>query len=454
VLDFDTRVVTFCVAATLLVGVLFGLAPAWQAMGTSLVQAMSAESRGATRHGSALRATLVVAEVAAAVLLLCGAGLLLRTLMNLESVDSGNRARNVLTMEVNLPHGLPTSRYPTQAALRRFYESVEQAVSALPNVETVGWGTRLPYGDSAIGSFFFDIVGDPPRPTGAARPLADYQIVSPSYLRAVDIPLVLGRAFSDRDTGEGPPVCIVNEAFARRYLRGRDPVGLRLSIRPMTLATAPEIVREIVGVARQVKAQPDEPDDLIQVYVPLAQNSWMGASLVARPRDGSADALAPAIRRAIASIDKELPVTRVRTLDDVARQATARPRFRAQLVIAFAVLALTLATVGVFGVLAYSVQQRTREFGVRIALGASVGHVLGLVGRAAVGVVGAGLVVGLLGAMALARFVSAFLFGVQPWDVVTFGTVTAVLAVTGAVAALAPALRAARVDPVIAFRND
>jgi putative ABC transport system permease protein len=374
--------------------------------------------------------------------------------MNLESVDSGNRARNVLTMQLNLPHGLPTSRYPTQAALRRFYESVEKAVSTLPNVESVGWGTRLPYGDSEIGSFFFDVVGDPPRPTGAARPLADYQIVSPSYLRAVDIPLVAGRAFSDRDTGESPPVCIVNEAFARRFLRGRDPIGQRISIRPMTLAPASEIVREIVGVARQVKAQPDEPEDLIQVYVPMAQNTWMGASLVARPREGAAETLAPAIRRAIASVDKDLPISRVLTLDDVARRATARPRFRAQLVIAFAVLALTLATVGVFGVLAYSVQQRTREFGVRIALGATMADVMRLVLTGAARYTAFGVAIGLALAAVASRSIATLLFGVAPWDPLTFGAVGIVLAVTAALAAAAPAIRAARVDPVEAFRSE
>jgi putative ABC transport system permease protein len=174
-----------------------------------------------------------------------------------------------------------------------------------------------------------------------------------------------------------------------------------------------------------------------------------------RPRDRLAAAsLAPSVQAAFARIDPEQPVTRIRTLDEVGWRAIARPRFRATLVAMFAGLALLLAMVGVFGVLAYSVQQRWREFGVRIALGASVGHVLGLVGHAAMSVVGMGLVVGLLGAMALARFVSSFLFGVPPWDVVTFGVVALLLAVTGAVAALAPALRAARVDPVVAFRSE
>jgi putative ABC transport system permease protein len=189
--------------------------------------------------------------------------------------------------------------------------------------------------------------------------------------------------------------------------------------------------------------------------VPLTQNAWANSVLVVRPRDGvEAASLAPAVQAAIARIDSQQPVTRVWTLDEVERRAIARPRFRATLVATFAGLALLLAMVGVFGVLAYSVQQRWREFGVRIALGASMGHVLGLVAGAGIRVIGAGVVIGLVAAAALTRFISTFLFGVQPWDMLTIVGVVGLLALTGAVAALVPALRAARVDPVIAFRND
>jgi putative ABC transport system permease protein len=453
-LAFDSRVVTFCAVITLAVGVLFGLAPAWHGMGASLAQAMSYQSQSATGAGTTVRALLVSGEVAAAVLLLCGAGLLLRTLLALENVDSGNRTQNVLTMQVDLPHGLPTSRYPTQESLHRFYDAAEEQVSTLRNVRAAGWATRLPLADSAIGSFFFDVVGDPPRAEGASRPLADYQIVSPSYFRALDLPIVAGRPFTERDATNSAPVCIVNEGFASRYLGGRNPIGMQISIRPMTLAPAPEIVREIVGVARQVKARPDEPEDLIQVYVPLAQNSWMSASLVVQPVDGPAQALAPDVRRAIAAVDKELAVTRVLTLDDVARQATARPRFRATLVATFAALALMLAMVGVFGVLAYSVQQRTREFGVRMALGAGMSDVIGMVLRSTVRYTGVGIVVGFAMAAIASQSIATLLFAVQPLDAVTFGSVAVLLALTAATAALAPAVRAARVNPVEAFRSE
>jgi hypothetical protein len=222
----------------------------------------------------------------------------------------------------------------------------------------------------------------------------------------------------------------------------------------MGLGPAPPITREIVGVVAQTKGRPDAPDDATQLYVPMAQNPWADSVLVVQPAGGSADALAPAVRAAIARVDREQPVTRVRTLDQVAWESTARQRFRAALVAVFAALSLVLAMVGVFGVLAYAVQQRWREFGVRIALGASVRDVLGLVVAASARVVGAGVIIGLAGAALAARSISIFLYGVQPWDLATFAGVAAVLVLTAAVATLAPALRAARVDPAIAFRAD
>jgi putative ABC transport system permease protein len=209
-----------------------------------------------------------------------------------------------------------------------------------------------------------------------------------------------------------------------------------------------------VGVARQVKGRPDEAEDFVQLYVPFVQDPYDDIFLLVRPKAGPATALAPSVRAAIARVDKDqlVSVGPLVTLDSVAFEATARQRFRARLVMTFAALALTLAMVGVFGIIAYSVQQRMREFGVRIALGASTGTVLGLVLRGAAQVVGVGAVVGLAAAALLAQSISAFLFGVQPLDPVTFISVAAVLLLTATLAALVPALRAARVDPVEAFR--
>ena len=445
-LGVDGRVVAFCVAMTCLTGVLFGLAPAWQATSVSLLEAMTSTGRTATGRGGQFRHVLAAAEVAAAVLVLCGAGLLLRTLLAIDSSDQGYRAENerVLTLDFVLPG----NRYATADSRRQFYDGVEREVEAVPGVRSAGWATSLPLGGSQLGGQSFEIIGDPPAPDGD-RSSADFQIVSHTYFRTLDLPIVAGRAFTAEDRADASPVCIVSEGFVRRYLQGRNPLGIRLLVN----ANRDAAPREIVGVARQVKERPDETEELIQIYVPNQQVPHTEAFLVVRT-EGEAEALTPDIRRAIARVDKQLAVGTVVTLEGIARQATGRHRFRAMLVMTFAALALALAMVGVFGVLAYSVQQRVREFGVRIALGASTRQVLGLVLGGAARVVGVGAVIGLIAAAALSRSISAFLFGVEPLDPVTFGSVAIVLAVTAALASAAPALRAARVDPVVAFRNE
>jgi putative ABC transport system permease protein len=336
-----------------------------------------------------------------------------------------------------------------------FYEAIEREVTSLPGVRGVGWASTLPLGTSSEGQTFFAIAGDPPAPE-SQMPTADYQISSPSYFRALDLPIVAGRVFDNRDTSAGTPVCIVNEAFVRAYLQGRTPVGVRIALRETASARSPQVVREIVGVARQVKGRPDEPADLIQIYVPLAQDTPGDIVMLVTPASGRADTLTPSVRRAIARVDTEqlVNVRSVTTLDDVARDATARYRFRAQLVVAFAVLALALAMVGLFGVLAYSVQQRARDFGVRRALGASTGDVIRLVLKGAAGVIAIGAGIGLALAIVLGRLLGSMLFGVQPMDPATFACVALVLAVTAAASMAGPAWRATRVDPIRALRQD
>ncbi|MGH9348774.1 MAG: ABC transporter permease [Vicinamibacterales bacterium] len=448
-LGFDMRVVAFSASATLLVGLLFGLAPAWQATGRSSPQALALDSRTVIGRGGRIRGLLVAGEVATAVMLLFGAGLLLRTLMAVENVDRGYRAESVLTMIVD-PLG---SRYPTAASLLQFFEAVEGEVMALPGVRSVAWASTLPLGPSYAGRSFFEIVGDPPVDE-SHRPEADYQIVSPTYFRTLDLPVVAGRGFSDRDTRDGVRVCLVNEAFVRGHLRGRSPIGLRVAIRPEM--SAPPVVREIVGVARQVKGRPDETEELVQIYVPLAQNAVDDMFLVVGPASGRADALAPSVRAAIARVDKEqlVSVRSVMTLEDVAWEATARHRFRAVLVTTFAGLALLLAMVGVFGILAYSVQQRVRDIGVRRALGATTGDVLRLVAGSAARVIAAGAVMGFALSAAVGRLLATMLFGVQPFDPVTLASVTIGLALTAMVSAAGPAWRATRIDPAIALRGE
>jgi putative ABC transport system permease protein len=392
---------------------------------------------------------LVVGQVATAVILLFGAGLLLRTLLQLERVDRGYRAESVLTMLVDPLD----AQYPSDAALLQFYKAIEDEVMALPGVQSVAWTSTLPLGDSYTGQLFFDIVGEPPA-SESQRPTADYQLVSPTYFPTLDLAVVQGRGFDEHDIRESVPVCMVNEAFVRGHLGGRSPIGARVAVRASP--TARPVVREIVGVARQVKARLDEVEDLVQIYVPLAQDPMGDIYMVVRPTSGSAHVLAPSVRAAIGRVDKDqlVSVRGVMTLEDVAWEASARHRFRAVLVVAFAGLALLLAMVGLFGVLAYSVQQRGRDFGVRRALGATSSDVLRLVVGNAVRLMAAGAVTGLILSAALSRLIATMLFGVQPLDPWTFVLVTIVVALTAAESAAGPAWRATRIDPVVALRSE
>ena len=270
------------------------------------------------------------------------------------------------------------------------------------------------------------------------------------------MPVLEGRSFDARDTARGAPVCIVNEAFVRRHVPSGSPIGRRLVIRESDSPQAVAVVREIVGVARQVKGSPTETEDLLQIYVPMTQDTPGDVFLLVTPRSGSASALAMPVRQAIGRVDKAqlVSVRHIKTLDEVAAVANARHRFRAVLVMAFAGLALLLAMVGLFGVLAYAVQQRIRDFGVRRALGASTRHVLALVARNAAWVIAGGVVAGLVMASMLSRLMVAMLFAVTPSDPVTFAGVALVLALGALLSAVAPAWRAARVEPAVALRSE
>jgi putative ABC transport system permease protein len=451
-LAFDMRVVAFCAAAALLAGVVFGIAPAFHATALPPTEAMGTDSRTTTGGGGRLRSLLVVSEVATAVLLLFGAGLLLRTLMAVQSYDRGYRAESVLSMLVD-PLG---SSYPTPERLQQFYDQVEAEVRAAPGVADIGWSSAPPLGESLFGDDYlwsYEIVGDAPV-DDARRPTTAFQIVSPTYFSTIRLPIVAGRAFDARDTAQSPQVVIVNEAFARS-LGPRNPVGLRVSFRVADSPAAKPRVAEIIGVAKQVKFRPDESQDFIQLYVPLAQDPVDDILMMVRPTTGRATALAPAVRAAVARVDTErlVGLGSITTLEDVEWAATGRHRFRAVLVATFAMLAVVLAMVGVFGILAYSVQQRLRDLGVRRALGATSGHVVLAVVGGALKVVGAGTVIGLLLAAASGRLIRTMLFNVQPLDFLTFGMVVVMLALATALSIAAPAWRATRVDPATALRS-
>jgi putative ABC transport system permease protein len=359
----------------------------------------------------------------------------------------------VLTPDFSLAPPNPGTRYPTFQSLMQFYDDTAREVSALPGVRRIGWTTGLPYGDSELPPQRFEIAGDPPVAPGN-RPLVAFQAASPGYFTTLDLPIVTGRSFTERDTRDSTAVCIVSDAFVRRYLAGREPIGLRLNIDRLFPGFDVPTVWEIVGVTRQVKGRISNPEDGPLVYVPLAQYPWTDTFLVVQSSDGPVEALLAPIREVVARIDRNVPVRRERTLTDLANLTTAPHRFRALIVATFAALALALALVGIFGVLTYSVEQRMREFGVRIALGATAASVLSLVLGSVARVIALGTVVGLVAAAGLGQVISMFLVGVRPLDPVTFASVAVVLAVTAALAAAAPALRAVRVDPVEAFRNE
>jgi putative ABC transport system permease protein len=453
---FDGRVAAACAATTLLVGILFGLAPAWQSTRGRLAEAVSAEGRS-TRRGSWLRGTLVSVQVAVAVLVLCGAGLLLRTLITLQNMDSGFRESEVLTGMINLPVPTATtpSPYPSAEAVLQFYEAVEREVRRIPGVRRVAWGSIMPL-DGTFFSQPFAITGDPPSPMGS-RDVATYHMVTPAYFETLGIPIVAGRGFTAADTSAAPAVALVSEAFVEQFLNGRNPIGMRLDLTRMRhVSEVPHVESpaEIVGVVRQVKVAAAETQPQPQVYVPLAQNRWWIASLLVQPERGEAAALAAAVRAAIATVDRERVLARVRTMATIADDATARQRFRAVIVGAFAALALLLAMVGVFGVLSQAVRQRSREFGVRIALGASRQNVIRLVLGQATRITLTGLLVGLALAAMLGRVMATLIYPITSSDPLTFAVVPIVAAVTAVGACVMPAWRAIRVDPATVFRDE
>jgi putative ABC transport system permease protein len=285
-------------------------------------------------------------------------------------------------------------------------------------------------------------------------PSAHYQIVGANYFRTLGIDLVRGRAFDDHDSLNGAPVCIVNEEFVRRYGKGREPIGMVVGVQNMAMSGNSELVpRQIVGVSRQIVSDLSDKDPVIEIYVPITQNPWFSASLSVQTA-GDPLSFLPAVKAAVAKVDKDQPLTRVRTMDEVTAEATSQPRFRAELVGVFAVLALALATVGIFGVLAFSVGQRAREFGIRMALGARGNDVLKLVLGGALKMTAIGIAIGLAASALLTRYLATLLYNVRATDPITFAGTAAVLATAALVACALPAWRATRVDPAVTLRQE
>jgi putative ABC transport system permease protein len=431
-LQLDARVVWFTVIASVITGLLFGLAPAWSFSSVSLTAAMRAGDRSHTTRGG-VRNLLASAEIALAVVLLAGAGLLARTLLHLEHVDRGYEPGNVLTMRMSLPK----ASYPTNERSVEFFQAAEREIGSVPGVVSAGFTIDLPLDGWNYGDMF-EIQGRPV--PSAARPFAHFQLATPKYFDAVGIRVMLGRAFNERDTAKSTVVCIINEEFARRYFDGRSPLGAMINVQ--------NELRQVVGVIRQVRVEGPADGKALEIYVPYTQSRFFWPETLAVRTATDPLALAKPVQAAIARIDKDLALTRIQTLDEVVEDTMVQPRFRAVLATVFALAALALAALGVYGVLAFAVTQRVKEFGIRLALGATASGLLRLVLRDGLRIVGIGI------AAVLTRSIAGFLYGVQKLDPLTFVAVPAVLTVIALIACAMPARRAMGVDPMSALRDE
>ena len=451
-IGLDLRVLGFALAVSVVTGLLFGLAPALQGSRVNVLRTLndaSALSMGGFRfmHGNRLRGVLVSAEVALAIVLLVGAGLLIRSFTALVDVDPGYDPANVLTAQVSLPQ----TKYPGPEAQRAFWDRALERVGAMPGVAAAGVTSMLPLLPGTI-IFTFGVEGEPQPANPQDMPRASLRVVTPGYVEALGLRLREGRSLTDRDREEGAPVVLVNEALARQYLGGRA-VGRRIQ------GLFGDESVEIVGLVGDVRHAGLDSEAQPEVYVAQAQvparmrAGGPSASLVVRT---TADplSLVPALRSAVLDIDPDLPLDNVMTMEQRLSASVAEPRFYAMLLGLFAALALVLAVVGIYGVLSYSVSQRHREIGVRMALGARTRDILGLVLRQGVILTAAGMVVGLGVAFGVSRFLTSLLFGVSATDPLTYAAISVVLDGVAMVACFLPVRRATRVEPMTALRYE
>jgi putative ABC transport system permease protein len=437
----DQSVLWFAAALSAATGIGFGIIPAFQVSRTDAGETLKGTTGGSDPRGARTRQVLVAAEVALSLLLLVGAGLLARTLVNLERVDVGFVAERMLAMEISLPD----TRYPTPEARIAFYRRAIDALRALPGVRSAAASSTLPLtgNDMGIG---FRVEGRPVRDEDHTN--AAYHAVSPDYFATMGIRIVRGRAFTARDDERASLVLVISETMARTYWPNEDPIGKRATIGYG--ATGP---REIVGIVGDVKESELSEPARSEMYAPFPQTPWPFFTAVVRTERETAP-VAASLRTAVTRLDPEQPPGEVQALTHYVREATAQPRFTALLAGTFAALATLLAGLGIYGVLAYSVAQRRREIGIRMALGARAADVRSLVVGQAVALGGVGVAIGLAGALALTRVLASLLFGVSAADPLTFAAVCLLLMTVVALAAWLPARRATRVDPLVALRAD
>jgi putative ABC transport system permease protein len=438
----DRSVLLFSLGLTLVTGIIFGLAPAWQASRPGIGEVLKEGGRSSTvSSGRWLRSALMVAEVALSIVLLVGAALLLRSFSRITGVDPGFHPENALAFRVTLP----TTSYREAHNRIAFYDSLLAKLQELPQVRAAGMVQALPMrGDYVLS---FTIQGRPaPKPgTGAS---ANHRSASPGYFQALGIPLKRGRVFTGQDTETSPMVAVVDEAFVQRHFPNEDPIGHGLDI-----GNGTDGFYQIVGVVGNVRSDGLAASPEPTMYVPYKQDVFSTMWIVART-DGDPTQQSAAVRQIVRGLDPSLPAYSMVTLASVVSDSVAQRRFSMLLLGIFALIALFLAGIGLYGVVAYTVSQRTQEIGVRMAIGAQRGDVLRMVVGGGMKLALIGVAVGLAGALALARFVSTMLFEVTPFDPASYGVTAGVLLAIAALACYVPARRAMRVDPLTALRQE
>jgi len=442
----DLRVLAFTLAVSLLTGILFGLLPALQASRPNLNERLKTGGGSATggTNRQHLRGSLVIAEIALSLVLLVGAGLLIRSFLRLQAVNPGFNPTNVLTMQIDLSG----PKYKTGAQVIAFHNQLLERLKQLPGVQHASTRSFVPIANDASFAYLrFNVEG---RQADDSAPAAFYNGVSPEYFQTMMIPLLKGRGFSERDVRGSQNVAIVNGTLARRYFGSEDVMGKRISVEDKPKE---EDWITIVGVVGDTKPRELRSEPVAELYMPYGQQPERGMSLMIRYREGGTG-VAAAVRNEVLALDKDQPIYSIRTLESVLSESVAGPRFRMLVLGIFAGMALILAGVGIYGVISYGVSQRTREIGIRMALGAQATDVLKLVVKGGMMLVLIGVALGLAGALALTRLLSTLLFAVTPTDAATFATVSVGLIVVALFACFIPARRATKVDPLVALRYE
>jgi putative ABC transport system permease protein len=434
---------------SVLSGILFGLVPAFRGSGGRIGQGLKSTTgsgQPAARHR--LLGILVVAEFSLAVILLTGAGLLARSFDRLLSATPGFSPQHLITMQL----ALPDARYPQESQVADFYRQLLERLETLPSVQSAGISMSLPPNLLALQNPFRTLAE--PIVPGKELHAAEEMTVSPGYFRTLGVPLIAGRFFVDADRARSDQILIINQTLARQYFPNQDPVGQRLQTGDADERSPWET---IVGVVGDVKYQGLDAKPEPTIYVPYFEKGWTAWSremfLVLRSTSNEA-ALMPTVRETVWSMDKQLPIASVRTMDALLADSIGQPRFRTVLLGLFAALSLILAAAGIYGVISYSVLQRTSEFGIRMALGADLSDVIRLVLARGAKLALLGVAIGAPAAFMLARFMSGLLFGIAPADPLTFASVTGLLLLVALSACYIPARRASRVDPMVALRYE